>query len=240
MQQRKMNRQEFGTIGVVVIAVALVAIGLFGVDLCRLHQDQKSVSRNVAYAKSTAKDKAATVNTDPYTGWETASLKYEKATFEYPSPWELKDTSWVQSDTPGVPAPWGDAATVTSPTGLSVIIDTGNEDFNNPAPGIIPLATQPIRTLGGNYHLVFYTSVGGSWSNSVLQACVASTTNPGQELGDVYINSKTQVQAAGEPGQPAQDDICIEYNSPTGEPVSAYEKNASFNDAKLIIESLKY
>ena len=146
MRPRQLDFQGFGVVSALIVVGVLIVMTLTGIDIYRQTHKTKGAPM-VATSQKAA---------DPYTGWETAILKYEKASFEYPSSWTLKNSSWVQSDTPGIPAPWGDTATITSPTGISVVIDTGNEDFNNPAVNATVQMFQPIRTLGGNYSLAFY------------------------------------------------------------------------------------
>lgn len=143
MQQQRMSKQRFGIVSVLLAMIAFVVIGLVGSEIYHLHDNKKTRISSSVDVKSTTV--SASVN--PYARWKTATLQYEKATFEYPSSWKLKSTPWTPADTPGIAGSYGDEVSLTSPTNLVVSISTGNEDFNNPVDNLIIISSQPITTL---------------------------------------------------------------------------------------------
>jgi hypothetical protein len=224
---------RLGVIGAVAIVVVLGSFVANGVVVNRVHTEEKTAIAAAQVSKMVI---------NPYAGWKTATLKYEHATFEYPSSWTLQDASWVPSDTPGLYSP-GDNAELTSPTGLSVAINTGVEIFNNPIENPVVISSQLITTLGKRYALDFTElRPNTEYPDYVSQACVSQTEPPSLEFG--MISGKTLVQYQGEVGAPAQDIICISPPKTKsfieGIPLASFKSNSSFADARLIIESLKY
>ena len=239
MPKTPLNSKGFGFIGVLIVIVVLAAIA--GSGFYVYHKDHKAKTVATTTTTSTSgKSTSGTSSTtaDPYAGWTTASLKYEQATFKYPGSWQISNTSQDESQTGGVSNPGADSVTLTSPTGQTVSIETGLPyTFETGTATVLPGA-QSVKSLGGTYYLDFYNRTGSS--TDAVAACLdKSPTVAGNE--SPYITSKNITLA---PSSPAADLICIQYPQEGGtastKPVLAFEQDASFSDAKLIIESLAY
>jgi hypothetical protein len=169
-------------------------------------------------------------------GWKSVDLKYEKLNFKHPANWKLSENPVANGVTNNV-KPGSDNITITSPSGLRVIIDTGvtggSSDFDQ------VLSSSPITTLGNSYYLDFYSNTASD-QNIAQGACVGTTAtnNP------AYPYSKN-VSAASKSGGKPFDVICIDYAQDSmgyipRKTVAAFQSDPYFNEAKTIIESLSY
>lgn len=249
MKIKSLNTKGFGAVEVLLVLVVLVLVAAGGFYI--YHKDHKAkapVSSGTKTNSTSQSSKTSTSNktastAGPYAGWLTASLKYEQATFKYPSSWQISNTSKDETETGGVANPGADTVTLTSPTGQIVSIETGQPYTVDDAgmADVLP-GGQSIQTLGNTYYLDFYSFTNGSStasSNDASGACLDKSATTNNEAP--YIASKNITLAAA---SPAADLVCVQYeNAQRGlvaKPVSDFEQDASYNDAKLIIESLSY
>lgn len=237
MPKLSLNTKGFGLAGVLVIVVALAVVAGGGAYV--YHQNHKNKTMVSTNNSSTSTSSKKSTSADPYAGWKTASLKYEQASFKYPSSWQISNTSKDETQTGGVANPGADSFTLTSPTGQVVSIETGLPyTFENGTATVLPGA-QSIKSLGSTYYLDFFNRTNSS--TDAIAACLdKSPTTASNE--SPYIVSKNITLA---PSSPAADLICIQYapdaqGNTVSKPVSVFEQDASFNDAKLVIESLAY
>jgi hypothetical protein len=133
---------------------------------------------------------------------------------------------------------------LTSPTGLQVSLQAGEVGFNS-AGLIIGLSTStPIATLGGSFYLNYYTNKSQS-ATDARGACVTKTPTTADMPSIASKNIKVAGISDGST-DPAANLFCIGYPAPSAttpvpvKPVSVFEKDASYDDAKLILESLAY
>lgn len=238
MRKASLNTKGFGLVAILLGVVILAVIG--GAGAYVYHKNHKTKTSNTT---SSSKGSSGTQNkpptpVDPYVGWKTATLKYEQATFKYPASWQVSNTSKDEAGTGGTVTPGSDEAVLTSPSGLTVHIDTGEAGFNNATDTI--LSTDSIATLGGSYHLVFYTHDSSNLTTPQA-ACVSATTVSGASFG--FVPSKN-IRMTGTNASAANNSVCLEYDNAQGsrvaKPVSTFKQDASYNDAKLIVESLAY
>ncbi|MEU9276545.1 hypothetical protein [Streptomyces sp. NPDC048341] len=242
MRKVTRNTKGFALVELLIIIVVLVAVG--GVGAFAYHQSHKTKKATTSSTSSkTSTNKNTT--TDPYAGWKSASLTYEKASFKYPDTWQLKSTPQTEAETGGTATPGADNVTLTSPSGLLVTISTGQAGIGS-SDGLetILSGAKPISTLGGDYYLDFYHNRASSSSTTDAQgACVGIQATA---TGMPYVASKN-IKLANVEGSTAAAPanlVCVQYAEVQGQlplkPVSTFENDASFNDAKLIMESLAY
>lgn len=177
-----------------------------------------------------------------YAGWEMVTLKYEKISFKYPGSWQINEDSRDENATGGTAAPGADSILLTSPTGMVVSIETGAVGVDSSGVTMVLPNSIPINTLGDSYYLVYYTNKAQS-STDARGACLNKTNT---SSGMPSFASKN-IQMAGIIDGPARSTanlVCIGYqmenNVTPVKPISAFEQDASYNYAKLIIESLTY
>lgn len=225
----------FGVVGVAVVVVAVVVLGFLGWRFYDAAKN-KTPSPTAHQTSSTSGSKATTPKPTPssYDGWQSVTLKYEKATFKYPSTWKLTNTSTAHSSQDAV-MPGYDKATIVSPTSLTVTIDTGVSGIGDGPYGGTVLSSAPIATLGGNYYLGFGNVDPGS-PNSVNGGTIGTTS----DRTATWPSSKNISSVNGK----AFNVVSVGYFDAAGnaiaKPVSAFQSDASYNDALLIIKSLSY
>lgn len=240
MRKGSLNAKGFGITGALVVIVALVVVG--GAGVLVYHRDHKAkapVNDNASKSTHTSSNNNTTTNSDPYAGWTTANLKYEQVTFKYPVSWKINSTSKDETQTGGVSNPGADSVTLTSPTGQMVSIETGLPYTFETGTATVLSGAQSLKSLGDTYYLDFYNRTNSA--TDAIAACLdKSSTTTGNQAP--YITSKNITLA---PSSPAADLICIQYASDgqgnmAAKPASTFEQDPSFDDAKLIIESLAY
>jgi hypothetical protein len=242
------NRRKTLTITTIII-LAVLAIAGVAYSVYAYQQNHKLsddiTTKNSQIADLQKKQATRTTPTptptptpapSPYDGWQSATLKYEKANFKYPSTWTVTNSS-TAGGTSNIPATPGiDYAKLVSPTGLTLAIYTGDSGANGGAYFGTILSTTPITTLGGNYYLGFGS--GGASGPNVTTAGSVGTTPTSSAASPVSKN------VTDKSGTPLYDVISMFYSSTSGtpisKPVSAFQGDASYNDALLIIKSLTY
>jgi len=221
------------------VLLGVVIVGIIGYAGWFVYQSQKTASND--YSSQPSIPSTPTFN--PYASWKTTSLKYEKINLKYPSTWQISNTSKDEAGTGYTATPGADYVSLTSPTGLSVSIQTGQAgvDTNDLLTGL-PGAT-PIHTLGGDYFLVYYTNKAQSTTDA-RGACLSKKETT-STIPIVASKNITMAGFADGSTPPAANLICIypargtSLASPV-QSISAFEKDASYHDAKLILESLTY
>lgn len=195
-------------------------------QIADLQKQETSSSSSTSSEGSTS----TTQQSDPYAGWQSATLKYEKISLKYPSTWKLTNVSTPYGTNNVMTSPGIDVATLTSPTGLMITISTGAHDVSSPYSST-PQYTTPIATLGGNYYLGFGAGPAGDTYpvfGGIGTSLDGSITYPPSRNVTV---SRDQAYNA----------IHMSYApNGTANPLSTYLNDPSYNDALLILKSLSY
>ncbi len=229
-----------GAVVLALIAIAAVAYSVYAWQQNRqLSTDITTKNTQIAdlQKQKTTSSPVTTPTTqpaDPYAGWRIATLKYEKATFKYPSTWTVSTGS-----APGGSGvnPGTDYAKLVSPTGLTLRINTGiGATDSGPSCGTLS-ATVSVSALDGSYYLGFRTSSSGSSSSASLTTGVLCTT---ADSTASWPTSKNLSSANGN----VYDALSMAYYDASDnvipKSVSTYQSDSSYNEALLIIKSLSY
>lgn len=232
------NRRKILTIaGIVTLAVVVLASVGYSIYAWQQSQQPQSTTENKS-SQTTPKEEEKTPSpeapsTDPYAGWLSATIKYEKVTLKYPSTWTLTNTGIPHSESDAV-TPGYDKAKVVSPTGLTVTIDTGVSGIGGGPYGNRVFSATPITTLGGSYYLGF--GAYGGESDLVLKGTIGTTS----DKTAAWPSSKNISSLNGD----TFNVISMAYLDGAGNAiekrVSDFQGDASYNDALLIIQSLTY
>lgn len=221
------NHKGFTVIEVLLIILILAVIGFGGYYAYNTNHKNKTVSSTTTTAKASSSTKAAT---NPYAGWKTSSLQYEKITYEYPANWTLSDNSQTASQVEAeggcAVSPGEDNVTLTSPSGATVGLITGLEcragAGYGPYVGFIP-----IKVLGSNDYIAAAPN-----STNIVNAIVAINNST---YGLKFPPSKNIFG----PDNPT-DGFSFTPADTSGESLTALESDPSFTTAKLIFESMHY
>ena len=217
------KNKGFTLVEVLLLIVVLILVG--GLGYLGFKQVNKKSTTSIS--STTAATTTKTTAVDPYAGWKTGTLKYEKLSFKYPSNWNLVDSSVT-----GI-----DILKLISPTGSQIHLDAAGGGSGTTA---VVVDSTPITFLGGRDYL----NARGDRANAdgpnalVYDECIGTT--PTTALPDVKTKNITASVAAGgaEIGDPARIMFCFSPLSPnTSESIKA---SVDFATAKLIFESMKY
>lgn len=170
----------------------------------------------------------------PYTGWKTATLKYEKQTFKYPSSWKLTqtETKYLPSGTDGARLESPDKLlTVSIQTGFTVdsyLAYSQHAYIRDP---------RPLSVLGRQAYLVSPKHSGDIVEPGL--ALIETSTNRGIPAKYTRTNSICETKDGHSYHCPPYIYIGIEYSG-EAVPITTYYKNKYYKQATLIVESLQY
>lgn len=229
MGKIKNNQKGFTAVEGLLIILILAVIGFGSYYVYHANHKDKTVSASTKSAKASSSTNTAT---NPYAGWKTGSLQYEKITYEYPGNWALSDNSQSASQ---VEAQGGctvsngaDDVTLTAPGGATVELSTGQECKAGlgygPYAGFIP-----IKVLGKNYYLAGADPTDPSHIVNMVVATNTSSDNLSFPASKNITGSDSPVNVFS--FTPADS---------SGESLTALESDPSFTTAKLIFESMLY
>ncbi len=236
------NKRGFTVIEALLIILVIAVVGFGGYYVWHTQHTSKTSTTTAATKPST---ETTTATPNPYAGWETATLQYEKITYKYPSDWTVTN----YSGGPGCVTPGSDYIYLTSPsneqvelrTGVSCIGDAGAVDYGTAI---------PISSLGQNLYIVFENWAGDVSPGPTYPqfACLAMTSSPNTPLD--FVSRNILINDTTISNRTTNDSFCYyPYNqsaanttntSPPVESVSSIENSPDFTTAKLIFESMHY
>lgn len=196
-----------------------------------------TVHPNVTTKTTSLQSTATPQNADPYAGWKSYTLRYEKISFKYPSNWILTDTSGTTS---AAITPGEDLVKIKSSDPLEIFIHTGivNPDYGCPSNKVLSSTT--LKLLNATYYLNFLGGCdeGGVANNDVSGGSIyttAASLYPYPSSKNITI-SKSAVAGLQGP----VNLITIMYTTGTGYPVSYFKQDINYEAAVKILESMAY
>jgi uncharacterized protein (UPF0333 family) len=236
------NNKGFTLVEVLLLIVVLILVGGLG------YLGYKQVNKkSTASTSSTNAKTAKTAAVDPYAGWNTGTLKYEKLSFKYPSNWTLADDSMPYSSTPEdlrCLKPGWDLITLTSPHGSKVTmggpkLSCGGGGY---AGGQISFAGhESIKFAGSDIFIVYpYDDDGtGNTTTSVTRAFLSEAAMPDSIVGSIIGGVTTKnITSAYEPGK--STNYTYIYNNANNKSYAAMQADPDLALAKKIFESTSY
>jgi hypothetical protein len=234
---KRLNNSGFSVVEtslVIIIVFLLGAAGWLVYD--RNHKPAQVVVATSNKTTSTTTT-PKTTSSDPYTGWTSASLKYEQLSYKYPSNWTLKDYSTSSPKSAGnCVYPGVDDAILISPSGSEVNLYAGFDCKGNAQ--VTSFGSVPISTMGQNDYLVYMGDNVGSDPTMPSYACLSPTSSA---ASNVTYSSKNIFETSGT-GTPNNFFCYSPYgtNSMHNQPISGIENSTDYSTAKLIFESMHY
>jgi len=238
------NNKGFTLVEVLMLIVVLVLIGGIGY----LGYKQVNKKSKTSTSSTTAATTAKTAAVDPYAGWKTGTLKYEKLSYKYPSNWTLTDDSKPYSSSPDNPysclKPGWDLITLTSPYGSKVTmggpkLSCGGGGY---AGGQISFAGhESIKFAGSDIFIVYpYDNDGtGNTTTSVTRAFLSEAAMPDSIVGSIIGGVTTKnITSAYEPGK--STNYTYIYNNANNKSYAAMQADPDLALAKKIFESTSY
>ena len=246
MNKIQRNEQGFSAIEFIMVFVIIVLIGAVGYFIYKNHHQAVKV---VTVTKTVTKPSTTTSTsstTNPYAGWRTETLQYEKITYQYPSNWTLTDQSAASTQSSGCVYPGTDQVTLTSPSMEQVVLHTGTDCIGDG--GALSFGSVPVNSLGQKLYVALENNSGSEPPAPTYPtfACLAQTSSPNTPLD---FTSRNIHFSGGESSPPANSFCYYPYdassdassgNAAPVESVSSIENSTDFATAKLIFESMKY
>jgi hypothetical protein len=222
------NNKGFTLVEVLLLIVVLILVGGLG------YLGYKQVNKkSTASTSSTNAKTAKTAAVDPYAGWKTGTLKYEKISFKYPTDWTLTE------EHPSLQVDNADNTLLTSPSGNVITLRTGIIAGGSP---MKTYASVPITFLGKPTQLQIQASseellVTGTPDQPTQAVVSGGSTTAKNITQECNVN---QVCGTGNYFSYNNGPIDSSNNQPVYESVSSMEANPDFSKAKLIFESMHY
>lgn len=253
MGKLKNNQSGFSAVEALLILVIVAIVGGTGFYV---YHAQQNTNKNLANDNSTApsfkkKTKSTPKTADPYAGWKTGTLQYEKASYKYPANWTLTGSSLAtgheSESNEGLPTglhfyPGSDDFKLESPSGNHVDLSAG---FGSFIPFQITGTSLTISTLGATRYLNIgeFNSGEVPASEPPHEACLSNVNNTnGSEGGKGTIASKniTFDDKTDSPPSSGTGSNLFCYAPKQPQAVAAFESDPDFATAKLIFESMTY
>lgn len=239
MKQFRKNELGFSAVEVVMVVAIVALLGVVGWLVYKDHH--KTTAKNTPivqpYKTTTPAPKAnAPTAANPYAGWNTYTLKLEKITFRYPSTWQLTDKSDSNDDYEILTGP------LSGTNNLTMVIGAGA------AVSDVNLSSGPIvesDSVTFNSHPAFLdTDTSGGYVVEMLLSQSSSKVGdlfPTQNITFNSENSRILVQVFYSNNSCSSNcNPNINYGAAIGEPLSMFENDVNYKDAKLVVDSMSY
>lgn len=164
------RRKDFKGFTVIEILLALIFIALLtliGLYVVHNHNSSSSAKNSSSITANTTKPTSTSKTADPYAGWKTYTLQYEKFSFKYPSSYTINDQSSADSSmvTPGT-----DWLTLTKSDGFVIQIQTGLHDIGGACPDCKVALSKQITLFNKTAYLNFREEGDGNIGNVIVAA----------------------------------------------------------------------
>lgn len=171
---------------------------------------------------------------DPYAGWKSGELVYEKLTYKYPADWN-QDLKSYPNGPSGSVKPGSEDLTLTGPnSSLLLEFRTGLDGVGSAVGGKV-IESIPLQTMGSSLYLNFYTFEGDT-DGKAYGACLDALATSADKLSGKNITNSRGVKAP--------ISACIRYPFIKGDyvkkTVDEFKNDPSFADMKRILESFTY
>lgn len=236
MKKIKNNQLGFGAVESILIFIIIALVAGTGWYVWKQNKSSNNSGESASSTPATTEPTTTTSEkADPYEGWKTSTLKYEKISFKYPSNWTLADKSEAYpKSAKGCTYPGHDLVTLTSPNQSTFNFNEGQACFGYI--GDTNYGSVPVKSLGQDMFIGFLGYADTYISKDKPDAACLIATSDG--AGRYDLKSKN-IFFNDEESKPTSNMFCY---SPKGTPNSAGEIKSSpdFATAKLIFESLSY
>ncbi len=234
----KLNKKGFSVLEILIVLIVILVLGLGGWYVYK--QNHKTKTSTTTASITT---KSGVSNTDPYSGWNMGTLKYEKMSFKYPKNWLISGTSAAVSNQPNdgdyLNSPGNDDYSLTSPSGaiLQLTENLRVTHFHN-------LGYDNVTFLGKPAYMDFGLESTGEYDQTVVsEACLQSENATSISFFKSKYITATEINA--DPVSPAtSSELFFCFSTPSsrngGDSISNLKADNDYKTAKLIIESIQY
>lgn len=233
---RNKTSAGFGAIELLLMIVLIGLVAFIGYEVYKSYHKVSASYNNASSGNNQTANQLTSSN--PYAGWRSATLKYEKLSFMFPGSWALTNNSIDGSTTdanicvhPGI-----DNATLALPNGELMFLDTG---VVCGAGVTTQVSSMPIDVLGSTHYISFVNNDTSSSNKNPTEACLSMSASSlvGLPSRNIFINKALT-------GTPSNF-ICFS-NAAAGSSahvhrsVAQMETDPNYVNAVLVFKSLKY
>jgi Tfp pilus assembly protein PilE len=226
------NEKGFTAVEGLLIVLILVVITAVGYMVYHYNHDTKTAAVSTTAAK-TSKSSSTKLTANPYAGWKTYELKYEKISFEYPSNWTPTDTS--SSGIDKVSFQSNDNFTFNIEDGASSGGDSIILDSNNPL---------KVKFDGSNDYVVFSNGIAGNPDNSATSPITGASllTDPTNYISYPTDKNVTNVYNSDYDANGSLLTVFMSYSNAQSkqETIQQAIADKEFVNSQLVIDSMHY
>jgi len=218
MFKNNLEENGFSAVEGLLVLVIIILVGAVGYLVYKNHQDTKNTSTSISKSKVVSPVKTTT--TDPYTGWDSYTLKNENASFKYPSNWLLTDSSNNGQD----------MVELNAPDSFYLNLDTVN--LGHPSvdyPTSIVLST-PLTFVGQNGYINYFSATTSSTSSTIDAELSMNSTSIFDSLFPTKNLNPSGVYSISLGNK----------NNPITLTSIKSDTSSDFKNTKLILQSIKY
>ena len=233
------NEKGFGAVEGLLIVVIVVLIGVVGWFVYKNHN--KTTNNTTATSTTTTTPKKTTstpATVDPYAGWKSYTLQYEKLTLKYPSTWTVDDQSTATAK--------HDEVTFNATDNFSFTINDGIQNGGDPLP-LVNNDPVTVQYLGNTTYLVFihprvpqangpsvpYTSTVGS---AIL---LGDANNQASFFKDKNVIGGDQYNGVNGP-EGSYTAISMGYGGKNNMTIQNAKTDTEYKNSVLVIQSMHY
>ncbi|HLC91429.1 MAG TPA: hypothetical protein VJC09_00055 [Candidatus Saccharimonadales bacterium] len=219
---KKLNKHELGfsVVEAVLIFVIFAVITTVGWYIWKSRQH---TTRSDNKAESTA---ATTQSANPYSGWKTYTLKYDKLTFKYPADWYITasnnnyDTDFIE---------------FTSPGDFHLSIADGQGHLGGD--GLAFITSVPVLFAGQSVYIAYFGGFSKTTKdNRYVQSAIVVSDTSSQWSRPTNKNAMRKDEYGGK-----NITILMSHDSSVKKLTAETVKNdAEYKTAKFVIESMHY
>lgn len=230
------NQKGFSAVEAVLILIVIALLAFAGWYVWKKNNKDTEPKSGSATSQNQQKDeiKPAEKKVDPYAGWKSGELVYEKLTYKYPADWK-QDLKSYPNGPSGSVKPGSEDLTLTGPNSSLLLEFRTGLDGVGSAVGTKVVESIPLQAMGGQLYLNFYT-FDGDTSGKVYGACLDPLATSADKLP-----SKNSTTVSGAMAPMA---ACVRYPFVEREyvkkTVDEFKSDPSFADIKRILESFSY
>ncbi len=231
----KILKSQSGIVPVFEAILLVLVLAVLGFAGYRVYAEKytapKPADQKVAKKATPTPTPQATPN--PYTGWKSYTLKYEKMTFKYPSDLTVQDTSMATTAADNV-TPGMDRVRLVGSGGFVLSIQTGLDGIGGGCPECTIDYHEPIVIVGNQLKLNYVNSGNG------LISSIAVAKLDNDFIGGFDSKNINIVGSTNRPATLVSMSFKDANDTAVGKPLATYKTEHFVTEGKLVLQSASY
>jgi hypothetical protein len=230
------NNDGFSAVEAVLVLVIVGLIAFIGYYVYHTKQNVNKTLTTTSSASTPAR--ATNKKADPYAGWQSYTMGYEKISFQYPAAWKMSDESTLEGR--------HDMVTLSGANNFTFSIVDGVGNGGDSLP-LLSSNPSPLTYLNKPAYLVFINAKtpNPDGPSSVDRDHVSGAMlllNPNDQTSspaDKNVHGGDQYNGVNGP-EGSYMSISMSYNGQNNLTLSAAKADSQYKDSALVIESMHY